>query len=78
MLSDVLGNNLTMLGIGVRENVLDQIVAILVTGDIDQWNARTVETTLTDTIKVATEEVDTTDLEALLNNLGSKLVHAIL
>jgi hypothetical protein len=69
MLSDVLGNNLTMLGIGVRENVLDQIVAILVTGDIDQWNARTVETTLTDTIKVTTKEVNTTDLEALLNDL---------
>jgi hypothetical protein len=78
VLSDVLSNNLTMLRVGVRENVLDEIVAVLITGDVDQWNARTVETTLTDAIKIAAEEVDTTYLEALLNNLGSKLVHAIL
>jgi hypothetical protein len=78
VLSDVLSNNLTMLRVGVRENVLDEIVAVLITGDVDQWNARTVETTLTNTIKIAAEEVDTTNLEALLNDLGSKLIHAIL
>lgn len=78
MLSDVLSNNLTMLGVGVRENVLDEIVAVLVAGNVDQWDARTIETTLTDTIKVAAEEVNTTNLEALLNYLGSKLVHAVL
>ena len=78
VLSDVLSNNLTMLRVGVRENVLDEIVAVLITGDVDQWNTRTVETTLTNTIKIAAEEVDTTNLEALLNDLGSKLIHAIL
>jgi len=78
MLSDVLSNNLTVLWVGVSENVLDEIIAVLVTGDIDQWDARTIETTLTDTVKVAAEEVNTTNLEALLNNLGSKLVHAVL
>lgn len=78
VLSDVLSNNLTMLRIGVCEDVLDKIVAVLVTGDVDQRNARTVETTLTDTIEVATEEVNTTNLEALLNNLGCKLIHAVL
>lgn len=78
VLSDVLSNNLTMLRVGVRENVLDEIIAVLITGDIDQWNARTVETTLTDTIKIAAEKIDTTNLEALLDDLGSKLIHAIL
>ena len=78
VLSDVLSDNLTMLWVGVGENVLDEIVAVLVAGDVDQWNARTIETTLTDTIKVATEKVDAANFEALLNDLGSKLVHAIL
>jgi hypothetical protein len=78
VLSDVLSNNLTMLRVGVGENVLDEVVAVLVTGDIDQWDARTIETTLTDTIKVATEKINTTNLEALLNNLRSKLIHAVL
>jgi hypothetical protein len=74
----MLSNNLTVLRVGVREDILDEIVAILVTGDVDQRNAWTVETTLADTIKVAAEEVNTTNLEALLNNLGGKLVHAVL
>jgi hypothetical protein len=78
VLSDVLSNNLTMLRVGVSENVLDEVVAVLVAGDVDQWNARTIETTLTDTVKIATEEVNTTNLEALLNDLRRKLVHAVL
>ena len=76
--SDVLSNNLTVLRVGVRENVLDEVVAVLITGDVDQWNARTIETTLTDTIEVASEEVNTTNLEALLDDLGSELIHAVL
>ena len=78
MLADVLSNNLAMLWVGVSENVLDEIVAVLVAGDVDQWNAGAIETTLTDTIQVATEEVDAANLEALLNDLRSKLVHAVL
>jgi hypothetical protein len=66
------------LGVGMREDVLNEVVAVLVAGDVDQWDARTIETTLTDTIKVAAEEVNTPNLEALLNDLGSKLVHAVL
>jgi hypothetical protein len=78
VLSDVLSHNLTVLGVGVRENVLDEIVAVLVAGDVDQWDARTIETAFTDSIKIAAEEVNTANLEALLNDLGCKLVHAIL
>ena len=62
----------------MRENVLDEIVAVLVAGDVDQWDARTIETAFTDSIKIAAEEVNTANLEALLNDLGCKLVHAIL
>jgi hypothetical protein len=78
VLSDVLSNNLTMLGVGVSENILDEIVSVLVTSDVDQWNARTIETALTDTVKISTEEVNTTNFETLLNDFGSKLVHAVL
>jgi hypothetical protein len=78
VLSDMLSNNLTMLRVGVSENVLNEIVAVLVTGDVDQRNARTIKTTLTDTIKVAAEEINTTNLKALLNDLRCKLVHAVL
>lgn len=35
-------------------------------------------TTLADSIEVATKEVNTTNLKALLNNLRGKLIHAVL
>lgn len=62
MLSNVLSNDFPMLRVGMGENVLDEVVAVLVTRDIDQRNTRTVETTLTDTIKIATEKVNPTNL----------------
>ena len=45
--------------------------------DVNEGNARTVVATFTNSIEVATKEVDATNLEALLNNLRSKLVHAV-
>jgi hypothetical protein len=50
MLADMLGNDLPMLRVGVSENVLNEVVAVLITRDIDQGNARAIETALTDTI----------------------------
>jgi hypothetical protein len=78
MLADVGSNNLTMSRVGMRENVLDEVVTILITGDVDQWDSRTIRTTIGDTGKVALKEIDTTNLEALLNDLGGELVHAVL
>ena len=78
VLANVLGDNLTMLRVGVREDVLDEVVAVLVAGDINQGNARTIVTALTNSIKIAGKEVNTANLEALLNNLRSKLIHAVL
>jgi hypothetical protein len=78
MLADVTGNKFTMLRIGVSQDVLNEVVAILITGDVDQWDAGAIDTSLADTIKIAAEEVWTTNLEALLNDLGGKLIHAVL
>jgi hypothetical protein len=77
VLANVLSNDLTMLRIGVSENVLDEVVAVLIAGDVNERDARTVVATLTDSIEITTKEVNTTNLEALLNHLGSKLIHAI-
>jgi hypothetical protein len=78
VLSDVLRNNLAMLRVGVRQDVLNEVVSILVAGYVDQWNTRSVKTTLTNTVKIAAKEVDTSNFETLLDNLGSELIHAIL
>lgn len=60
------------------EDVLDEVVAILITRNVDQGNAWTIKATLANAIKVATEEFRTTNLEALFNDLRSKLIHAVL
>lgn len=71
-------DNVAVLGIGMSQNVLDEIIAILIAGNVDQRDAWAVETTLRDSIKVAAEELGTSNLEALLNDLGSELIHGIL
>ena len=78
VLADVRGDELATLGIGVGEDVLYKVVAKLVTGDVDKRHARAIRTSLTYDVEVAIEEVRTTDLEALFNDLGSKLIHAVL
>jgi hypothetical protein len=36
------------------ENVLDEVVTILITGNVDQWDSRPIMTTLANTVKVVT------------------------
>ena len=78
VLADVAGNDLSVLWVGVRQDVLDQVVTVLVAGNVDERDAWAIWTTFADTIEVAAEELHSTDLETLLNYLGSELVHAIL
>ena len=78
VLPNVRCDNVAVLRSRVGENVLNEIIAVLVTGDVDERNARSVDSALADTVKVATKKLRATNLQALLNNLGGKLVHAIL
>lgn len=63
---------------GIGENVLDKIVAILIAGDVDERDAWTIRAPFADAVKVAVEEVGTTDLQALFDDLGRELIHAVL
>jgi hypothetical protein len=67
-----------MLRIGMCQDILDEIIAVLITGNINQRDAWSVETPFTDTVEIATEEVNSTNFETLFNNLGGKLIHTIL
>lgn len=78
VLTDVSSDDLTALRIGVGEDVLNKIVAELVTGNVDERHARAVRTSLAHDIEVAVKEVGAADLQTLLNNFGGKLVHAVL
>jgi hypothetical protein len=78
VLADVASDNLSMLGVGVSKNVLNEIVAVLVAGNVNEWDAWTVVAAFANTIKISTKKFHSANLEALFNNFGGKLVHAIL
>jgi len=78
MLANMSCHNLAMLRRRVRQDVLDQIVTILVAGNVNQGNPRSVDTPLAHTVKVSTKEFRTADLQALLDHLGGELIHAVL
>lgn len=78
VLADVSSHDLTVLRVGMSENVLDEVVSVLVTGDVDKRNPRSIETTFADSIQITPEELGTTDLQAFLNDLGSELIHRVL
>lgn len=78
VLANVAGDDLATLSIGVAEDVLDQVVSELVTSDINERHTRAVSASLANTVKVAVKELGAANLEALLDNLAGKLVHAVL
>lgn len=78
VLSNMSSHDVAMLRAGVGQDVLDQVVAVLITGNINEWNARSVGTAFADTIQVSTEKLGPANLQALLDNLGGELVRAVL
>ncbi len=90
---NVIGDLLTLVVVSVHEDPLDQVVAVLITGDyhalarssgylvdaltVDEGDARTLRMSSRHNTQVTVHELGTTDLEALLHNLGSKLVDAV-
>lgn len=78
MLPNVGSNDLAVLSAGMGQDVLNKVIAILIAGNVDEWNARAVATPLADTIEVSAEELWTTNLEALFDDLRGKLIGAVL
>lgn len=69
MLPNVGRDDLPVLRAGVRQDVLNEIVAVLVTGNVNKRDTRAIDSTLANTIQVAAQEVRPANLQALLNHL---------
>jgi len=78
VLADVGRNGISVLWVGVGQDVLDQVVAILVAGDVDERNPGAVNSTLADAVQVTAQELGSANLQTLLYHLGRELVHAVL
>jgi hypothetical protein len=70
-------NLLALMNVSIHQNPLNEIVAVLISSNIDQRNARTIRPRSSDDSKIAIQEVQSANLEALLNNLGGKLIDAV-
>jgi len=77
MLADVACNLLTLMMMSVHQNPLDQIVAVLITRDVDEWDARTIWMCSGDDSKIAFKKLDASNLQAFLDNLGGELIYAV-
>jgi len=78
VLPDMGSNDFAMLRVGVRQDVLDQVIAILIASNVDEGDPGAIMPALADTVKISSEKFGSTNLEALLDDLGSKLIHAVL
>jgi len=63
--------------VGIHQNPLDQIIAVLVASNIDERNAWTIWMSCGDDSEISIKEFDPTNLETLLDDFGSKLVNAV-
>lgn len=78
VLSDVSSDSLSMLRSSVVEDPLNQVVAILVAGNVNERDSSSISPTFADTIQIPAQEITTPDLETLLHHFGSKLIGAVL
>ena len=69
MLANVDADLLTVMDMSVHEDPLDQVIAILIARNVDERDAWSIWVSSGDDSEVAIKKLDTTNLEALLNNL---------
>jgi hypothetical protein len=71
-------NHVSKLRAGMRQNPLDEVVSILIAGNVDERDARSIDAALRDSVQIATDEFISSNLQTLLNYLGSKLIRTVL
>lgn len=75
MLANMGCYDLSVLRVRVCENVLNEIVAVLITRDVDKRNTWAVNPSLADPVQVSSKKFRTANLQTLLHDLRRKLVH---
>lgn len=78
VLADMGSDDFAVLGGGMSQDVLDEVIAILVAGDVDEGDPWAVNPPLANSVEVPPQELRTANLQTLLNDLGGELVHAVL
>lgn len=78
VLPDVSRHDLAVLRGSIIENPLNEVVSILVAGNVDQGDSSAIPASFADTIQVSTKEVCPSNLETLFDHFGRKLIGAVL
>ena len=77
MLANVNSDLLPLVMMGVHQDPLNQIVAILIPRNVNERNTRTVRMCSGNNAKIALKELHTTNLQTLFDNFGGKLIDAV-
>jgi hypothetical protein len=77
VLADVNRDLLTLVVVGIHQDPLNQVVAVLIPGNVDEWDARTIWMRSGNDAEVTFKELHATDLEALFDNFGSELIDTV-
>lgn len=77
MLANVDGDLLALLLVSVHQYPLNEVVAILVTSNVDEWNSRSVRVRSRDDSEISIEKFNTANLEAFLDDLRGVLIDAV-
>ena len=71
-------NGLLVMRAGVSKNPLNQVVSVLVAGNVYERKTGTAHAVIAHSIEISTKKFRASDLQAFLNYLGGILIHAVL
>ena len=69
MLADVDGDLLSLLLMSVHQDPLDEVVAVLITSDVDERDSWSIWVRSGDDVEISVKELNASDLETFLNDL---------
>ena len=78
MLSNMRSHHVAVLWRCVIQNPLDQVITVLVAGNVDKRDSSPVAATLADSIEISAQKIPSANLETLLYHFGSELIGAVL
>lgn len=77
MLADVDGDLFALLLMSIHQYPLNEVIAVLISSNVDEWNARTIRMSRSYDRQISVEKLNAPNLETFLDNLGGILVDAV-
>lgn len=77
MFADVDGDLFSLVMMSIHQNPLNQIVAVLVSRDVNEWYTRTIRMSGGDNSEISLQEFNSANLQTFFDNLRGELIYAV-